>query len=256
MISGVTGGQRENLLRDVAAAEQPLAGRHSMIPPEQPLIRQYRAGDRNAVRRLCCQTGFLGEPIDPIFCDRELFADLFTNAYLDYERERALVAEVDGRVVGYLLGSVRANFEWLLLYAGFRTTCKMLFRLAGGRYRHHPRSRRFIRWLLANGFREQPHHPRNSAHLHFNVDKAHRGRGVALGLWNAFEGMLSSLQVAQCYGAFVSHRSRRPEVVYARYGFTVYDRRPTTVFEPEIADGVEVVCARKELIRNGAEPVA
>ena len=29
------------------------------------LIRGYRRSDREAVRKLCCDTGFLGDPIDP-----------------------------------------------------------------------------------------------------------------------------------------------------------------------------------------------
>ena len=33
-------------------------------------IRKYRASDRPVVRRLCCETGFLGKPIDPVFADR------------------------------------------------------------------------------------------------------------------------------------------------------------------------------------------
>jgi hypothetical protein len=41
-------------------------------------IRSYRDSDREAVRGLCCQTGFLGEPIDPVYEDRELYADYLT----------------------------------------------------------------------------------------------------------------------------------------------------------------------------------
>ena len=39
---------------------------------KKPLIRRYTAADREVVRRLCCETGFLGQPIDPVFEDREL----------------------------------------------------------------------------------------------------------------------------------------------------------------------------------------
>jgi len=42
-------------------------------------VRQYRDSDRAAVRALCCDTGFLGAPIDPVFEDRELFADFLTD---------------------------------------------------------------------------------------------------------------------------------------------------------------------------------
>src|SRR6059036_2261253 len=69
------------------------------------LIRGYRRSDREAVRKLCCATGFLGAPIDPVFQDRELFADFLTTYYTDQEPESSFVLEVDGEIRGYLLGS-------------------------------------------------------------------------------------------------------------------------------------------------------
>src|SRR5580765_5486301 len=69
------------------------------------LIRGYRASDREAVRKLCCETGFLGEPIDPVYQDRELFADFLTTYYTDHEPESCFLLEVDGEISGYLLGS-------------------------------------------------------------------------------------------------------------------------------------------------------
>ena len=68
-------------------------------------IRSFRASDRAAVRRLCCQTGFLGAPIDPVYEDHELFADFLTTYYTDHEPESSFVLEVDGELKGYLLGS-------------------------------------------------------------------------------------------------------------------------------------------------------
>jgi hypothetical protein len=51
-----------------------------MLPEDDKpfVIRSYRASDREAVRELCCETGFLGEPIDPVYEDRQLFADFLT----------------------------------------------------------------------------------------------------------------------------------------------------------------------------------
>ena len=54
-------------------------------------IRPYRADDREGVRRVCADTGFLGTPIDPVFEDRELFADYLTSYYTDREPESTLV---------------------------------------------------------------------------------------------------------------------------------------------------------------------
>jgi hypothetical protein len=36
-------------------------------------------------------------------------------------------------------------------------------------------------------------------------------------------------------------------LAYARYGFTIFDRQSTTLFQPEIPDALEVVCVRKWL---------
>lgn len=229
-------------------APGPLNEIHDGARGDTPVrVRPYQKSDREAFCRLCCETGFLGSPMDPLFQDRELFADLFTRPYLDYEPEWVLVAEAHGQVVGYLTGSVCKHFNVVLLWSGLRTTLKMLLRLAGGRYGRHPRSRRFIRWLLTAGFREQPKHPRDAAHLHIQIDKRYRGRGIARQLWEHYERQLRAIGMTQCYGAFFSYPQRRPEVAYSRYGFTVFDRRRTTMFQPEIREPVEVVCVCKKL---------
>jgi len=220
---------------------------HPICLDKTARIRSYRQEDRPAIRTLCCETGFLGNPVDVLFQDRELFADLFTEAYLRHQPQWALVAEVDGRVVGYLLGAVSKNFELMLMRSGFQAASKMLYRLAAGRYARHPRSGRFVRWLLTAGFREQPRHPSNAAHLHWDLERGFRGRGICVRLWEVYEQLLRQAGVQRCYGSFFSYKKRRPESVYARYGFSVFDRKRTTLFAPEIPDPVEVVCVHKDL---------
>ncbi|MGH7954260.1 MAG: GNAT family N-acetyltransferase, partial [Limisphaerales bacterium] len=207
----------------------------------------YERRDRDAVRRICCDTGLWGNPIEMLFNDREIFADLFTSPYLNYEPEWALVAEDEGRIVGYLLGSICPNFDFTLMRSGFQTTIKMLGRFAAGRYARHPRSRRFIRWLLTAGFWEQPKHPASAAHLHVDIEKSHRGQGIGRLLWQTYEKKLRAAGIRQCYGAFFSHPKRQPELAYSRFGFSVFDRKRTTLFEPEISDPIEVVCVQKIL---------
>jgi len=75
-------------------------------------IRPYESTDRDAVRTICCETGYLGDPIGPIYADRRSFADLFTSYYTDAEPENCLVVEVDGKVVGYLLGCLESSKAW------------------------------------------------------------------------------------------------------------------------------------------------
>jgi GNAT superfamily N-acetyltransferase len=220
-------------------------GAHQL--PEDVIVRPYQPADRPAICRICCDTGFLGNPIETIFSDREIFANLFAGPYLDYGPDWAWVAESEGKVVGYLLGSVSPTFDYALLYSGFQTTMKMITRAATGCYTGHPRNRQFIRWLLTHGYREQPRHPDNAAHLHLNVEKPWRGRGLGLRLWETYERQLTGAGIHDCYGAFFSWPRRRPEAVYSRLGFSVFDRKLTTIFRPEIPEPVEVVCVQKKI---------
>jgi len=43
----------------------------------------------------------MGDPVDRLFTDRQLFADFFTRYYTDCEPENCVVAEADGKIVGY-----------------------------------------------------------------------------------------------------------------------------------------------------------
>ncbi|MCK9189626.1 GNAT family N-acetyltransferase [Acidithiobacillus sp.] len=214
-------------------------------------IRQYQLSDRQDIRRLCCDTGFLGKPIDRIFCDRELFADLHTTPYLDYEPEWTFVAEADGHLVGYLLGSVRRVFPWLLVYEGSLTALRMWSRSLKGTYDHH-RSRIYVHWLLTRSFRECPRHPSGAAHMHFNVVTSYRGQGVGLALWRAFETALQAAGITHYFGEFFSYPGRRPELVYRRFGLRVYDAVDTTIYAPEIPQPVRLTCVHKVL--NGQVP--
>ena len=129
-------------------------------------IRSYRSSDREAVRRLCCETGFLGAPIDPVYQDRELFADFLTTYYTDHEPESSFVIDSGGELHGYLLGSRKPLLNQL--YA-FQQNIVLGIRALARYQRYNERSRRFVRWVLGNGWREVPAAPRRVPHFHINL---------------------------------------------------------------------------------------
>src|SRR5207244_12417609 len=96
-----------------------------MDDTSQYSIRGYKTSDRIAVRKLCCATGFLGTPIDPVFQDPELFADFLTPYYTDHEPEWSFVLDVDGEIRGYLLGSRKPLRRW---FYSFAHTCRLFLR--------------------------------------------------------------------------------------------------------------------------------
>src|SRR5438105_13578133 len=108
-------------------------------------IRSCRNSDREAVRRLCCETGFLGGPIDPVYQDRELFADFLTTYYTDHEPESCFLLEVDGEIRGYLLVSCKPLQNQV--YALYQNIW-LFSRSLNLSFRYKQLSRRFIPLLV------------------------------------------------------------------------------------------------------------
>jgi hypothetical protein len=213
-------------------------------------IRSYRASDRAAVRRLCCQTGFLGEPIDPVYEDHDLFADFLTTYYTDKEPESSFVLEVDGEIRGYLLGSrkpLRNQFY------SFRQNLWLFLRTMLRYYRYNPRSRRFIRWMISHGWREVPAAPRRTPHFHINLQPDARKMSTTRALMSAYLSYLYRCGEKRVYGQIVTFESRRGEKMFERYGFRVMNRAEITKYKAFYPESVYLSTVIKNL--ETAEPL-
>lgn len=214
--------------------------------PDQhhPLIRRYEPRDREAVRRLCCETGFLGKPIDPVFEDRELFADYLTRYYTDIEPESSFVLEQDGAVKGYLLGSYRPFRQQL--FNVFNNLA--LFARGMAKYPFYNRATRdFIGWILRNSWKEVPKAPRRCAHFHFNtLPEAQSVAGTGR-MMNMYLDHLRSKGVKQVYGQVVTFESRRGSKLFERYGFQVLERKEITKYRATHPEPVYLTTVLKEL---------
>jgi hypothetical protein len=213
-------------------------------------IRNYRPSDREAVRSLCCLTGFLGEPIDPVYEDRELFADFLTTYYTDHEPESSFVLEMDGEIRGYLLGCRRPLRNQL--YSFYQNV--WLFLRALGRYfRYNSRSRRFIRWTLVHGWREVPAAPRRTPHFHINLLPSARKVSTTRALMSAYLSYLYRRGEKRVYGQIVTFESRRGEKMFERYGFRVLNRAEITKYKSFYPESVYLSTVVKTL--ETAEPL-
>lgn len=217
-----------------------------MTSPRQSAysIRNYRAADRDAVRALCCQTGFLGEPIDPVYEDRELFADFLTTYYTDHEPESCFVLEMNGEIRGYLLGCRWPL--WNQLYSLYQNV--VLFLRGLTRYfRYNGSSRRFIRWTLAYGWREVPAAPRRTPHFHINLLPAARKVSTSRALMSAYLSYLYRCGEKRVYGQMVTFESRRGERMFERYGFKVLNRAEITKYKAFYPESVYLSTVVKTL---------
>ncbi|MCX6993316.1 MAG: GNAT family N-acetyltransferase [Kiritimatiellaeota bacterium] len=228
---------------------------------ESWIIRPYAAGDRVAVRRICCDTADAGRPVDrpsPVeafFEDRELFADLLMNYYTDYEPASAWVAEqagvpaiaggpvitggpaIAGGVVGYLTGCRdTGRFRRIMFW---RIVPRALFKAFWRGTWWSVSTRRLVRWNLPIWWRLLGHRAMPlagyPAHLHINLRPGMQGQGIGRQLVNQF---LDQLRLAGIPGVHLSTRADNMAALafFEKMGFVHFDRRPFMRIGPGVND--------------------
>lgn len=215
-----------------------------MALPSEVTVRKYSPRDRDVVRWLCCQTGYLGKPIDPVFEDRELFADYLTSYYTDCEPESCFVLEHNGVVSGYLLGSRR---PWRQQIYGFFQNLRLFFKGMNRYRRYHRATRDFIGWILRNSWREVPAAPRRTAHFHFNVLPEAQSIAGTHALMNAYFDFLRQHGERAVFGQMVTFESRRGAKVLERFGFRVIEKREITKWRDKHPEPVYLTTVVKQL---------
>lgn len=194
----------------------------------------------------------MGNPIEQVFTDRDVFADFFTRYYTDYEPESSIVIVDDetGEVVGYTLGCFRyKSHGWrmnLLLWT--RIIPKVIFRFLTGQY--NKESRKFIYWTVFKSIRETPPAPRNSGHFHFNMLPKYRvGKETRLMVAKFFR-LAQESGVPRLYGQIQTRDDKRT-TFYKRYGFSEFSKRRITKFQHLEAKPIYVTTVVREFAGAG-----
>ncbi len=197
---------------------------------EEVRIRAYEPRDRSSVRHLCCETALRGEPVDSLFSDREVVADLLTRYYTTYEPEACWVAECKERVAGYLTGCLdqrryqRLQFTCIVPRASLRAI------LGGALCRRETwRLLRAALRLWQLGGAESPRLPEDySAHLHVNLERRWRGQRIGERLVERF---LQQAAAARVHGVCASVRNDNPAAcrLFDRLGFVPVARVPSVL---------------------------
>ncbi len=194
------------------------------------LIRHYDVRDRAAIRHICCETADRGKPVEPFFHDRELFADLLTSYYTDYEPQSAWVAECSGQVIGYVTGCL--DSQRYRRITAWRIVPKAMWDVAQrGSLWSAPSVRLlwagFQTWLRG-GFRIRHFLRDYPAHLHINLQEGFRGQQVGRQLLERF---VEQVRDAGRPGVHASVRGDNPASCrfFERVGFSEVSRRSVTL---------------------------
>ena len=210
-------------------------------------IRKFQRADRARVRQLCCETGFLGNPIDPVFEDRELFADYLTAYYTDWEPESSFVLLMDGEICGYLLGS---RFPLRQQLHGIYQNASLFLRGCARYLRYNAASKAFVRWIASTAWREVPAAPRRCAHFHINLLPEARNVAPTRSIMDAYLGYLHANGEKRVYGQMVTFETRRGAKVFERYGFRVVNKSRITKYDGIHDEPVYLCTVVKDLEEN------
>ena len=218
-----------------------------MADPKKFEIRNFQPGDRQRVRELCCETGFLGNPIDPIFEDRALFADYLTAYYTDREPESAVVLLVNGEIRGYLLGSRHPARQQLFNFY----SNALLFLRGILRYpRYSAASKKFVHWIFRTAWREVPAAPRKTAHFHINLLADARSVASTRALMDSYLRYLHAHGEKRVFGQMVVFEDRRGTKMFERYGFRVLNKAEITKYRDLHPEPVYLCTVIKDLDEN------
>lgn len=210
-------------------------------------IRPYQPADRARVRELCCETGFLGKAIDPVFEDREIFADYLTAYYTDWEPESAFVLLVNGDIRGYLLGSRRPTRHQIYnLYNNVALFLRGMFRYP----RYNAASQKFVQWILRQAWREVPASPRRTAHFHINLLADARSVANTRALMDSYLKYLHEKGERRVFGQMVVFEDRRGTKMFERYGFKVLNKMEITKYRDVHPEPVYLCTVIKDLDAN------
>ena len=183
--------------------------------------------------------------------DRELFADFLTTWYTDHEPESSFVLEINGEICGYLLGSRRPLLNQLY---SFQQNIVLFLRALLRYPRYNRASRRFLRWMITNGWREVPAAPSRMPHFHINLLPEARKVSTTRALMSAYLSYLYRCGEKQVYGQIVTFESRRGEKMFERYGFKVMNRSEITKWRRYHPGSVYLSTVIKDL--TTAEPLS
>jgi GNAT superfamily N-acetyltransferase len=209
-------------------------------------IRRYRPEDRAAVRQICCDTGLMGDTIDPHFGSPELFADYWMNYYTDFEPESAFVAELDGKVIGYLVGcvdtSIQQETQSDIIVPKIRRRLLMFGYKIDRRFFSFVW--RYLRSMWRGEFVEESitDYP---AHLHMNIAEGYRSQGLGSRLLSEYFEYLRQNKVRGVHlGTTTGNKLAVP--FYKKWGFRLVSSRPLTIYDGIVPEKVEELFFTRE----------
>jgi hypothetical protein len=184
-------------------------------------IRPFEANDAECLRTICCETA-AEQPFLPWLDEPRLACELYLDPYLELESESCFIAARDGRIVGYIVGTLNEKqFRLRELNRVQRRLLRLLQIQTEGvinrRFSHFLSHRVLAKMYLKvlysrlrNTARPNQYYDldRYPANCHLQVVPEARGAGAGLALLLKFGEYLKANGVSGVHGSVVEEAGR------------------------------------------------
>lgn len=184
----------------------------------KPIIRKFEARDKEAVRTITHDTALMGEPASKFLDAEEIVSDALTLYYTDYEPQSCFVAELDGIVIGCLIGAKNKAASEKIISS--KISRSLFWKALGGGFFFKKKNIVFIFKVLAGilkgEFKAPDFNQKYPATLHINIKKGFRGLRVGHYLIEAY---LNYLKEARVKGVHLATMSKEGGEFFSNCGF-------------------------------------
>lgn len=198
------------------------------IAASNAAIRNFEPSDTHRIREIAWETSFTGAMAERTRIDENLVADLLTLYYTDFEPESIFVAELNGRVEGYIMGSINpGKFKRKTAHIFL---ARILPKLILGRYKKILKALPLLMAIIT-GVMKGEHDPETEsdypAHLHINIGRNYQRSGIGSQLMSAWLQYLNRKNVK---GVSLSTLSTNKKAIlfFKKWGFEPFFRYRST----------------------------
>ena len=216
------------------------------MPQQEITIRTFNPADKSKIREICCDTAFMGEPVEAFFEDRDAFADIAISYYTDYEPQSLFVAQAEGKAIGYLAGCkdtrrFKKIFSRKILPLA---VLRMFLRGSISKKKNLRFLASMVRSFLRGELRGRDCVREFPAHLHINVLPAYRRWGAGKSLIEEYVRYLKDNNVG---GLHLYSFSAAGQEFFAKLNFVKIFSRQVSYFSYLTCRQISVSCFAKRL---------
>jgi len=219
---------------------------------DEVLIRGYNQADRNSLRDIACNSAFMGKPCEEFFEGRDVFADFLTLYFTDYEPQSCFVAEVDKKIVGYIIGAKNSNHIAKTFL--FKILPGLLKKIILQKTLLKKKNLKFLISLtlsfLKGELKMEDFSKCYPATLHINIADGFRNSGIGSKLMSRFFDYLAENNIP---GVYLGTLSQKAAIFFQKQGFSLLHKGERSYFRHILGKDVPFFCYGKRLRPEGPD---